>query len=191
VDSLPLNLVLGAHVVITHPFLKLSSVQLRLGASLLGAAFAIATGVFLWAVPLEDIDHVTQLVESSPVEATRILDSWSPKTRETFQFMLGYDFLYDLIHNNLVALILAGAAIRYPAMWSHLVASLLCWVMWLDTGLNIFENLAYNYVLSSNTVEPWHRYASIIFQFRTSTLVLGLVVALAIHVLGLARRQVA
>ena len=174
-----------------HPYLNLSVSDLRFWSIVATIAFALATVVFVIAIPVPHLSLVADFVRSDSVNAQVALDHWGSEIREAFRFMLGFDFLYDLVHNNLVALLAAWGAVRVGRYWALAVACVVAWTLWLDSAFNVAENLAYVRVLSTNNVEPWHFYASTIFRFRTATLFGSALAALVLHTYAFGKRRVA
>jgi hypothetical protein len=54
-------------------------------------------------------------------------------------------------------------------------------VLWLDSGLNLFENLAFLDVLRSRSPDGLLTAVAAIFSFRSATLMLGFLVGAALH----------
>jgi len=172
-----------------HPFLSLDVSSLRFWVAASVVAFVATTAVFVAAIPVNHIAAAAHLLAASSADAQAILGQWGSDQRASFQFMLGYDFLYDLVHNNMVALLVVWGAVRVGRSWSMALAGLIAWVLWADSALNVFENLAYVRVLATNNVEPWHPYASAVFNFRTVTLNLGGIAAVGLHAYASVNRR--
>lgn len=170
-----------------HPYLSVPKPSLRFWSIVVTAAFLVSTSILAIAVPASQIEAVANFVQSESSVAQVILDQWDTSLRSTFGFMLGFDFLYDLVHNNLVALLVAWGAKRTGVAWTLALASVIAWILWLDSVLNVVENLGYLRVMVTGNVLPWHLYGSILFQFRTLTLVAGAVVACSLHVWAFAK----
>jgi len=98
--------------------------------------------------------------------------------------MLGFDLLYDLIHNNGVAVFTIWGAKRVASARATLVASLSGWVMWLNSALNVAENLAFFHVIQTLEPYPLLPVAAAIFSFRVLTLTAGLFIGIALHAYG-------
>jgi hypothetical protein len=106
------------------------------------------------------------------------LESWEAETLTSVSF---FDFLYDIIHNNAAAFFAVWGAARRNTRLAWSVGGMTAWVLWLDSGLNVFENLAFLHVLRVRTPEPLLPAVSMIFAFRSATLMLGLLVGTALH----------
>jgi hypothetical protein len=171
-----------------HPYLRLNSRRLRSGSLYLSVGFLIATAIFAASVPTAHMSAVSGLVRADPQHAQHLLASWDAATRESFRFMLGFDYLYDILHNNLAAFVLAWGAVRFGKPWAIGVAGALVWILWLDSGLNVLENMAYTHILTENAIVPWHRYASGVFAFRSVSLLVIAVAALALHLAAFRNR---
>lgn len=118
---------------------------------------------------------------TEPGARRAILESWEPSIVASLSFMLGFDFLYDVVHNNAAALFAVWGAVRRDTRVARSVASATAWVLWLDSGLNVFENLAFLHILRSRSPDPLLPAVSAIFSFRSATLMLGLLVGAALH----------
>lgn len=165
-----------------HPFLNLSLETVRLWAKILVIGFLVTTVILGIVVPAEHRSAIANFVLAEPSLAHTELSAWDSATRESFQFVLGFDFLYDLVHNNMVALLLAWGAIRHAQRWAIQLASVFAWILWLDSALNVLEHFIYRHILATGILEPWHGYGLAIFSFRTSTLVAGALIAVVIHI---------
>ncbi len=139
------------------------------------------SAILVWAVPPEHIGEVNRLVSAPTLPAAAaVLDSWEPSVARSFSFLLGYDFLYDLVHNNAVALLVVWGARRARIGWAEQIA----WLLWLDTALNVFENLAFLQILRTADPAPLFPWAASVFYFRSATLIGGLVAGVLLHVQG-------
>jgi hypothetical protein len=138
--------------------------------------------VFATLVPVEHISAISAFVGADAGDAQDALQALTPEIRESFQFVLGFDFLYDLVHNNLVAMWLAWGALRIQKRVALVLASGFAWVLWMDSALNLVEHLVFRHILSSGNLDPWHAYGSAVFGFRTGSLVAGALVAAILHV---------
>jgi len=136
----------------------------------------------VWAVPAAHVAEITKLTAATKPGAPRtILESWDTGIAVSFSFLLGFDFLYDLVHNNAAALLAVWGAVRRGTRPSRLLARTAAWVLWLDSGLNVVENLTLLQVLRPGSPEPPLNAAVAIFSFRSVTLMLGLLVGVALH----------
>jgi hypothetical protein len=133
-------------------------------------------------VPAAHLAEITKLTKAiEPGARQTILASWETGVAVSFSFLLGFDFLYDLVHNNAAALLAVWGAVRRGTKAARLLARTSAWVLWLDSGLNIFENLALLGVLRPRSPEPLVNAAVAVFSFRSVTLMLGLIVGVALH----------
>jgi hypothetical protein len=94
-----------------HPFDHLPEGRVRSYAVLLFLAWAALTGILLWAAPRSGA--VELAFAGTPDEAARVVSALSDRDRISFSFMLGFDLLYDLVHNNAVALACIWASRRF------------------------------------------------------------------------------
>lgn len=109
------------------------------------------------------------------------MESWDPGIAASLSFLLGFDFLYDVVHNNAAALFAIWGAVRRDTRLARSVGAMTAWVLWLDSGLNVFENLAFLHILRSRSPERLLTAVSAIFSFRSATLMLGFLVGAALH----------
>ena len=165
-----------------HPFLNLPLETVRRWSKILVIAFLVTTVILGTVVPAEHRSAIANFVLADAALAPAELSRWDSATRESFQFVLGFDFLYDLVHNNLVAMLLAWGAILSAQRWALQLASAFAWILWMDTALNLLEHFIYRHLLATGILEPWHSYGMAIFNFRTSTLVAGALIAAVIHI---------
>ena len=175
--------------IIQHPYTRLSTLELKVSS--LGSAilFLVSIVIFAKSVPLAHINAVSLFVQSSDETAQALLTNWNSQIRESFRFMLGYDYLFDIIHNNLVALFVVWGAKRLATYAVLSLSAFVSWVLWFDSALNIFENLAYSHILTSNIVAPWHAYASLAFGFRSTTLIVAAIIGTTFHLLAFRRQN--
>ena len=167
--------------MIVHPYQALPVRNLRAATIAAAWAWVLLTLILFWAVPLADVADVQRLVSAPEPDAARdILRSWGPSVGRSFSFLLGFDFLYDVVHNNAAALLAVWGAARQQTRLAHSVAAVTAWVLWLDTGLNVFENLAFLHVLRSGSTDLLSA-ATAIFSFRSATLTLAILVGIALH----------
>ena len=140
---------------------------------LLIIGFLVTTVILAVAVSAEHRNAITNFVVADAALASTELSRWDSATRESFQFVLGFDFLYDLVHNNVAAMLLVWGALRSAQRWAFQLANVFAWVLWLDSALNVLEYFVYRHILATGILEPWHGYGLAIFSFRTSTLIPG------------------
>ena len=162
----------------THPFEHLSAKHLRGAALWLLAATAFLTGVMVSAIPIKDFGHIMRLGSAgSAALATEVLASWPPSTFRSATFLFGFDFLYDVVHNNAAALLCLWGASLHGASWTRALARVVAWAMWLCTVLNLPENLIFLETVRSTPAAPWFSLALTIAAFRAialwSSFVLG------------------
>ena len=63
----------------------------------------------LAAVLISDATRIAEMAAvRSAAEARELLAVWPEETSRTAAFLLGFDFLYDVVHNNAVALASIG-----------------------------------------------------------------------------------
>jgi hypothetical protein len=133
-------------------------------------------------MPVAHIAEVRRLMEATEPGVRRaILESWDPSIALSLSFLLGFDFLYDVVHNNGAALYAVWGAVRRDTRLARAVGGMTAWVLWLDSGLNVFENLAFLHILRSRSPEHLFTVVFAIFSFRSATLMLGLFVGTALH----------
>jgi hypothetical protein len=168
--------------VISHPYERLGVRPLASAAIGLTVFWALLTAILAYEVPAALRAQITQLLSAeNDAAATAILLAWGPEVYRAFSFMLGFDFLYDIVHNNAVAFLAIWGAKRVSAKPALFLGAATAWVMWLDTALNLFENVAFLHIIRS--LDPWPLLpaANAVFVFRTGTWVLGIVLAVALH----------
>jgi len=166
----------------SHPFARLARQHLAAATIYLAVAFSLLTAILIAFVPLQDIARIRELVQARPgAFAREVLAGWPPSTLQSFSFMLGFDLLYDLVHNNGVALLAVWGAKRSAATWAAVAASATAWVMWLDSLLNVFENLAFLHIIQTSNPAPLLPFAAAVFSFRSITLIVGLMIGIALH----------
>jgi hypothetical protein len=168
--------------LIRHPLQRLGTKPLAVAMVSLAASFVCLTVILVYTVPPSTRSHIGDLLAAdSLAAATAVLSTWGADTYRTFAFLLGFDFLYDVVHNNAVAVFAIWGARRVAATSALHAASATAWVLWLDTLLNIFENLVFLDVVRSARASPLLPVASAIFSFRTATLGFGLLLGLSLH----------
>jgi hypothetical protein len=165
-----------------HPYEALSVGTLRTATIVAASAWALLTLALVWAVPMADVGELRRLLdETVPAARRSILRSWEPGVVASIAFLVGFDFLYDVVHNNAVALFAVWGAVRRNSPRARAFGAAVAWVLWLDTALNVFENLAALHVVRSREPEPLLPVVSAIFSFRSATLLLGVLVGIALH----------
>ncbi len=165
-----------------HPFDRLSTRATVIAATLLGVSVVLLTLIILAFVSASDQAHIAALVGASSADAVAaLLADWTPRTLESFSFLVGFDYLYDIVHNNAVALFVIWGGRRVGTELGRSLGSLTAWTMWLDTALNLFENVAFLYAIRSPNPWPLLAVASTVFTFRSLTLGVGVVVGVALH----------
>ena len=163
-----------------HPYTNLDLAHLRFWTLGLFGAWAILTTVLVWAAPGRSDYTIPDLAVAGSVTATQeILSHWSPSDREAFAFVLGFDFLYDLVHNNAVAFAVVWAAATRSQGWIS-AGSVLAWLLWLATGTNILENVVFFHMLQTGPHSPWPEVGLVTTLFRNATLLIGVGFALAV-----------
>ena len=167
----------------SHPHEALSARTLRAATVGTLAAWGFLTLVLAWAVPVADVAQIGTLMEATEPGARRaILGGWEPSVAVSLAFLLGFDFLYDLVHNNAAAFFAVWGAVRRDTPLARSVAGGTAWVLWLDSALNVFENLAFLHVLRSPSSVSLLPAISAAFSFRSATLALGILLGVALHV---------
>lgn len=168
-----------------HPFQELNLLKLQRATLLVSALLTGATAIFLVAVPLEHFLLVVQLIGAPTGDVLHLISGWTIAERQSFAFMIGYDFVFDLLHNSAAALFVIWGAARLNARSACpnelMIAAWLAWAMWLCSGLNIVENLAFLHLLESHQVTPWHLIGKVAFTFRGVALVAAFVTGLVFH----------
>jgi hypothetical protein len=168
--------------LIDHPLQRLGTRPLAVTLITLTACFACLTTILVYTVPPSTRSHIGDLLAASSLAAaTAVLSTWSADTYRTFAFLLGFDFLYDVVHNNLVAVFVIWGGKRASATWALAVASATAWVLWLDTLLNVFENLVFFDIVRSAQASSLLPAASAVYSFRTVTLGIGLLIGVGLH----------
>ena len=79
-----------------------------------------------------------------------------------------------------MALLVVRGARRARVSWAEQIA----WLLWLDTALNVFENLAFLHLLRTGDPAPLLPFASSVFYFRSATLIGGFIAGVLLHVMG-------
>ena len=165
-----------------HPFDRIGQRHLALATVGLVVAFGLLTAILIASVPIQDFARIREFVQARPSAAAReVLADWPPSTFQAFSFMLGFDLLYDVIHNNGVAIFSVWGAKRAATAYAVVAASLTAWVMWLDTVLNVFENLTFFHIIQTLEPAPLLPVAAAVFSFRSYTLVAGVLIGIALH----------
>jgi hypothetical protein len=135
----------------------------------MGTWAILTIGLFTWVEP-EHMDALLRFLRAGDAGAARAeLSAWSPATRAAAAAIVRFDFLYDLVHNNAVALWCIWAAQRLAAPGVITLARAVAWTMWLDTGLNLIENAAALHMIGGGGTTPWFGLvvATTIFRFAT------------------------
>ena len=173
-----------------HPLQRLDAKLLPIATIALALFLILLTAILASTVPSSIRSSIGDLLAAqSTNSANAVLSTWNPRIYRTFSFLLGFDFLYDVVHNNAVAVFVIWGAKRLAATWALTVASATAWVMWLDSALNVFENLAFLHIIRAEDPASLLPVASAIFSFRTATLVLGFLIGLVLHALALRRQR--
>ena len=133
-------------------------------------------------MPIDHFAQIRRLMEATEPDARDALSSLDSSIVVSLSFLVGFDFLYDVVHNNAAALFAVWGAVRRNTRLARAVAGLTAWVLWLDSGLNVFENLAFLHVLRSRSPDPLLTLVTAIFSFRSATLMVGLAVGAALHI---------
>ena len=175
----------GKLFAMQHPIQELNLLKLQRATLLVSALLTGATAIFLVAVPLEHFLLVVQLIGAPSSDVLTLISGWTIAERQSFAFMIGYDFVFDILHNNAAALFVIWGAARLNARSAcpneMMIAAWLAWAMWLCSGLNIVENLAFLHLLDSHQVTPWHLIGKVAFSFRGVALVGVCVAGLVFH----------
>ncbi len=173
-----------------HPFERLSTWAARASALSLLAAWLLLTLLLAAVVPAE---HGAQLVRflgaADARGAAAIVAAWSPDMRATAGFVIGFDFLYDLVHDNAVALLCIWAARLLGGARVMLAARVVAWTMWLAVLLNLPENLLAIHIVRDGAATDWFGVVVAITSFRFVTLWAGL--AFGVAALVVAQRRAA
>jgi len=153
---------------VRHPYTALETRQLGVATVALGTAWALLTILLLQAVPLVDFPKIGRILgASTAADLSAVLADWTPATLRSFAFLLGFDLLYDLVHNNAAAVYALWASRICARPWAERLAAAAAWLLWLATVLNVFENLAFLHMLpdgDSSWLLPW---ASLAFNLRS------------------------
>jgi len=95
--------------VIRHPYETLDARTLATATLGLAAFTILLTAILAHEVPSEVRREVARLLGAeSGAPAAAVLAAWDREVYQAFSFMLGFDFLYDIVHNNAVALASPG-----------------------------------------------------------------------------------
>jgi hypothetical protein len=163
-----------------HPYSELEWTRLRFWSVLLLCTWALLTPILIWAAPGRSDFTIPELaVAGSAAAAAEILSHWQPSDRLAFSFILGFDFLYDLVHNNAVAFSVAWAAAHRSSRWIA-AGSVLAWLLWFATAANIVENLSFFHVLQAGPSFPWPEVALATTYLRNGTILIGIAFALLV-----------
>jgi len=160
-------------VQLLHPFERLSIRGLRLWCLWVVGGWAAMSVVLFASIPMHQLAEAIQLAGDPAADPGQ----WSAEARISVAYLIGADYLYDVLHNNAAALLaLLGARLlgHGGVTW---VARGIAWTMWLDTVLNVIENLAFLAAVRGRLA--WLEIAQPIEAFRTSTLSLGLAFGVA------------
>ena len=178
--------------MIAHPFERIPPPALFRSALLLWLVFGALSVILFHAMPLADAGRVVEFTGAgSPEGASAAWAGMPERLRISLAFVVGFDFLYDLVHNNAVALGCIWAARQLRTGPLFRLGRLLAWVLWLDTALNLVENLAILHMMRGGIASPWPEIVAPILTFRTATLALGVVYTVtgAIALLRRPRRE--
>jgi hypothetical protein len=114
----------------SHPYEALSVRNLRAATLGTASAWALLTIILVWAVPVSQLAELQTLVEATEPAARRaILESWEPSVVASLSFVLGFDFLYDIVHNNAAALFAVWGAVRCDTRRARSVGAVTAWVL--------------------------------------------------------------
>jgi hypothetical protein len=137
------------------------------------AAWLALTPILLWAMPGRTDATILELAVAGSVEASaEILSKWSPSDRTAFAFVLGFDLLYDVIHNNAVALLVARVAAGCRGSLVR-VGSWIAWGLWLATAANVVENLGFFHMIQAGPNSPWPEVLFVTTVYRNGILGVG------------------
>ena len=166
-----------------HPLERLSPGGTRTACLVLFLLWGLLTIVLVTVVPLDHGRELWRVLHAADsAEAAAIVAGWSSDVRASARFLIRFDFAYDVVHNNAVALLCLWAARRLGGRRAWVAARTVAWLMWLDTLCNVAENLAALRLVSGDASWFGLVVASTAFRFATLWLgfalgVLGLVVA--------------
>ena len=119
------------HVPI-HPFERLPPTRLPTACVMLMLVWAFLTIVMLVTVPSAHAAAVAALLGAGdPRAAAALVAAWPADVRTTATFLVRFDFLYDLAHNNAVALLCLWAARRRGGTAALAAAPAAAWMLWL------------------------------------------------------------
>jgi hypothetical protein len=158
----------------THPYVRLGRAELRRPTLILFGAWLLLTPILVWAAPGRSDFTIPDLAVAGSVEAAaEILSHWSDSDRLAFAFILGFDLLYDLVHNNAMALLVAWVAIGHHKLIAG-AGSLLCWWLWFATVANFVENLGFLHILLVGPESPWPELGLATTILRNGAMLAGL-----------------
>ena len=164
-----------------HPFERLSLNATRTFCLALFLLWGLLTIALVTVVPLGHARELWRVLHAADAaEAAASVAGWSSDVRASARFLVRFDFAYDVVHNNAVALLCLWAARRLGSSRASATARIVAWTMWLDTLCNVAENVAALRLLSGDPSWFGLGVASTAFRFATLWL------ALALGVLGLA-----
>lgn len=160
--------------MLRHPFERLSLHAVGTAALALLAVWFVLTMLLAAAVPVAHLAQLAHLLRAADANAAAALvAAWSPDLRATAGFVLGFDFIYDLTHDNAVALLCIWAARRHGGRRVVVTARAVAWVVWLDVLLNVPENLAALHIVREAAPTRWFALVVSITSFRFVTLWAG------------------
>ena len=175
----------GRNNMLSHPFDSLERRSLVIAVWLFAAGFCVLSAILFFTIPSEEFARIQELAHmGSPANAQTVLRSWPHSTFLAFSFLLGFDFLFDLVHNNGVALFAIWGAQRLSNRAAKMLATCIAWLMWADSLLNVMENLAFFHVIHTEEASWLLSFAQGIFAFRSATLLGAFLVALVLHAIA-------
>jgi hypothetical protein len=143
--------------------------------------WGVLTIVLVTVVPLDHARGLWRVLHAAGAgEAAAIVGGWSSDVRASARFLIRFDFLYDVVHNNAVALLCLWAARRLGSGRAGATARIVAWTMWLDTVCNVAENVAALRLVSGDA--SWFGLVVASTEFRFATLWLGFAVGVGLAV---------
>jgi hypothetical protein len=167
---------------VRHPLERLSPPATKTSCLALFLLWGLLTIVLVTVVPPGHARELWRVLHSADAgEAAAIVAGWPSDVRASARFLIRFDFLYDVVHNNAVALLCLWAAHRLGSGRAWATARVVAWLMWLGTLSNVGENVA-ALRLVSGIDASWFGLIVVSTMFRFATLWLGV----ALGGLGLA-----
>ena len=127
----------------------------------------------------------------NPVNAQKILNSWSHQVKLVAAFSLGLDYLFLFVYSTTIALACIWAAdilrnAQWPLAWA---GAPLAWGQWIAALLDAIENLALLLLLLGSVSSPLPEVAFWAATGKFTLIFLGLIYAIYAWVVNLLERR--